>query len=121
MLANDFFSVISKEIIEGGIETRIKFNAGHFIYQAHFPENPITPGVCILQIAKELIEEHVAKKLFMTEAKNIKYLQVLDPINRPEVFFKMKITEDEGFVHAGITVESDDICFTKITATYKNA
>lgn len=120
MLANDFFSVVSKEITEGGFETKIKFNSGHFIYKAHFPENPITPGVCILQIAKELVEEHAGKKLFMTEAKNIKYLQVLDPISRPEVFFKIKMTEDEGIIHAGITVESDEICFTKITATYKN-
>ena len=39
--------------------TRIKLNKDHDIYNGHFPNNPITPGVIIIQIIKEILEEKV--------------------------------------------------------------
>lgn len=121
MLANDFFSLINKTSTDGSFEALVGFNSAHFIYQAHFPGNPITPGVCILQIAKELLEQHVEKPLVMKEAKNIKYLQVLDPVSHPEVYFKLKIQENGDSIVANIIVELGEICFTKISASYINA
>ena len=36
--------------------TRIKLNKDHDIYNGHFPNNPIIPGVIIIQIIKEILD-----------------------------------------------------------------
>ena len=56
-LLNDLYSIISRTDGEGRCDFTIELNPQHFIYKAHFPGEPITPGVCIMQIAKELLEE----------------------------------------------------------------
>ena len=40
-----------------GQEVKIRLNPDHEIYRAHFPGNPITPGVCIVQIISEVLGE----------------------------------------------------------------
>jgi 3-hydroxyacyl-[acyl-carrier-protein] dehydratase len=35
-------------------KVKVKLNQNHEIFSGHFPGNPILPGVCSLQIAKEL-------------------------------------------------------------------
>ena len=51
---DSLYSVTQSRKTEGGFEFDISFFPGHFIYKAHFPGEPITPGVCIIQIATEL-------------------------------------------------------------------
>ena len=55
------------------------------VYAGHFPGYPITPGVCLVQIALELIEEmagqagHDDKKGRLVAAKNIKFTSPVFP------------------------------------------
>ena len=56
---NNLYHIVSKDVVDASIRYNIHLDASHFIYQAHFPDEPITPGVCIIQIAKELLEEHL--------------------------------------------------------------
>ena len=96
ILKNSLYTIESAEM--SGTEARyvIKLNAGHFIYQAHFPGEPITPGVCIVQIAKELLEETVGRKLQVVKVKNVKFLSVVTPTQSTDVMFQLvKIMEDE--------------------------
>ena len=63
----------------------IKLDAEHFIYKAHFPGEPITPGVCIMQIAHELLECHMNQQLVIDCVKNIKFLRIITPTATPVV------------------------------------
>ena len=76
VLKNNFFFIESSEILDSEVCYDLRLNADHFIYKAHFPEEPITPGVCVIQIAKELLEEHL---------QNVKFLSVISPRQHPEV------------------------------------
>ena len=55
------------------------------VYVGHFPGYPITPGVCLVQIALELIEEMAGqagqddKKGRLVAAKNIKFTSPVIP------------------------------------------
>ena len=51
---DSLYSVTQSRKTEGGFEFDISLFPEHFIYKAHFPGEPITPGVCIIQIATEL-------------------------------------------------------------------
>ena len=58
MLNSTFYTIRKRTDTEGGVDYRVSLNASHIIYEAHFPGNPVTPGVCIIQIVKELVEAY---------------------------------------------------------------
>lgn len=72
-------------------------NKEHFIYKAHFPDEPITPGVCILQIGKELVEESLQRQLEIKQIKNVKFLSVISPETTPQITYHIEYgaTSDE--------------------------
>lgn len=58
---------------------RIRLNPGHEIYKAHFPEQPITPGVIIVRMAMELLSDALGRKAHLVGAPNIKFSSPLFP------------------------------------------
>ena len=120
-LQNSFYSVITKET---GAVTRfdIKMDASHFIYQAHFPGEPITPGVCIIQIAKELLELHLNFPLQICADKNVKFLHVISPTELSHVTYVFdKILPDEttNTFKAQVVIVSGETPLAKLSFTCK--
>lgn len=102
---------------------RLRLNPEHFIYQAHFPGEPVTPGVCILQIGKELLEELLQESLEISHVKNVKFLSVISPLKEKEIsytFKKIETSEDSQEVKAQIIVASDEETKAKISFTCRN-
>ena len=87
LLRNNLYTISQKEINGLNGCFTIELNSSHFIYLAHFPEEPITPGVCIVQIGQELLEllleESCLKKyrLEIKKVKNVKFLSVISPFS----------------------------------------
>ena len=105
------------------ISFRLRLNPEHFIYQAHFPGEPVTPGVCILQIGKELLAELLQESLEITHVKNVKFLSVISPLKEKEIsytFKKIETSEDSQEVKAQIIVASDEETKAKISFTCRN-
>jgi 3-hydroxyacyl-[acyl-carrier-protein] dehydratase len=57
----------------------IQLNPSHEIFKGHFPVNPILPGVCIVQILKEILMCHLDNRLSLCYSSSIKYLSFIDP------------------------------------------
>ena len=119
MLRNDFYTIRNILSGDGSIAIGIKLNPDHYIYKAHFPGNPITPGVCLIQIALELLEGNFERKFRLIEAKNIKYLKVISPLENPDIEYNIKYTYNSDLIQADICIVGGETLFTKITATYK--
>lgn len=49
------------------------------VYRGHFPGYPITPGVCLVQLALELIGERTGHKVRLVAAKTIKFVAPVIP------------------------------------------
>lgn len=97
-LKDGFYKVLElKRVSENQILAVIEINQAHDIYKGHFPNQPIVPGVCQIQIVKELLEELVGKKLKMTHGDNIKFTGMIIPNQTPvvnlEVNYKMNDLE----------------------------
>lgn len=88
----------------------------HFIYKAHFPGEPITPGVCIMQMALELLEKACGMRLSLECARNIKFLKVISPEETPVLnyCFEENVMED-GTVRSTINVLSKEETYAKIS------
>ncbi len=79
--------------MEGGLSATIEMDASNGIFEGHFPGNPIVPGVCTVQMIKELLEHKLGHPLRMTHASNIKYLGFISPVATPVVIFNLKVQE----------------------------
>ena len=121
MLKNKFYHVVSSEEQSGSsFKTILQINKEHEIFKGHFPSTPVVPGVCMMQMIKELIEEKVNKKLQLTNAANIKFLSVINPIDNStiDVEIKFSITVDSVKADAVISVNNTPY-FKFIKAVYK--
>lgn len=99
----------------------IELIASSLIYKAHFPEKPITPGVCIIQIATELLELLTGRKLSLTEVINAKYLAVINPDETQQVtytFSKMVHNDELKTLKVQAIVTSESTVCTKLSLLY---
>ena len=119
---NNLYHIVSKDVVDASICYNIHLDASHFIYQAHFPDEPITPGVCIIQIAKELLEEHLGIGLEIQKVKNVKFLNVISPLATPTVtyVFEKIIPDDSEKTYKVMTqVSSGETSLAKLSFTCK--
>lgn len=106
-LLNNLYTIQGKQIEVDKGSFAISLNPSCFIYQAHFPDEPVTPGVCIVQMGKELLEEFLQKPLYLTTIKNVKFLSVISPVETPNVVYqlnKVVMSETATDVKAQIVV-----------------
>ena len=82
-LKNSLYQITGKETNGTAVSYDLQLDASHVIYQAHFPGEPITPGVCIIQMAKELLEDHTGTAYEISGVKNVKFLAVISPVQSP--------------------------------------
>ena len=120
-LTEGFFIIESINSSEGGFETVLRTNPKHPIYKAHFPGNPITPGVCIIQAAGEMLELKLNRKLYLKTVKNVKFLSVIIPEEGKKVKYSFSnIVEDDSGVKTQILVSDDAIIYAKISLIFSN-
>ena len=120
-LKDNFFQVNNFCQTATGIDYTIELNPEHYIYQAHFPGNPITPGVCIIQIVKELTEEKKERKLFLKRVNQVKFLSVINPLENKEVTFSISISSEENDAYKiGAVVCNGERQFSKLSLLFVN-
>lgn len=112
-LNGDLFKVESRMegLPEGQSGFNIILNPDHLIYKAHFPGQPVTPGVCILQMLQELLSFQVGKQLFIKNIKNAKFISMMSPVtdSRVSVLFSSVTPEEGGIKAQGVVARRDDI------------
>lgn len=117
-LKNNLYNILSADPEEKSF--RIKLNPDCKIYKAHFPGKPITPGVCIIQIASELLNELMPCNRTLSTVGNAKFLSIINPLESEEVTFTFKkISEEDGYLKVSATVSDKDTIFTKLSLKYK--
>lgn len=98
MLLKDYYSIISQSADEatGAQLFRIRLNPEHEIYQGHFPEKAVSPGVCNLQIMKECAERIIGKELTIKTMAQCKMPAMITPDGTPELTVSVVVSETEG-------------------------
>jgi 3-hydroxyacyl-[acyl-carrier-protein] dehydratase len=96
MLTDSFFEIRSfacddTVAIQRKYHAVVSLNEKHPIYNGHFPGNPVVPGVCQIQIVKELVEKAVSHQLVLRESDNVKFLSMISPMVYPQLEFDILI------------------------------
>lgn len=114
----DFYTITSAtELTEGKIIYTISINASHAIYEGHFPNMPVTPGVVQLEIVKQLLGKTIGQEVKLSEMNSCKYLAILDPTKESIVDFELALTENEDGFKVNAVVKGLSV-YSKIAASY---
>lgn len=116
MLINDFYTCHDIRQSDNEFNCRIVFNEGHDIFKGHFPDHPVVPGVCMMEIVKELLQSQVDKTLMLSNADNVKFLRLITPDVQPII--KISWKETEGGYHANATFSMDSSVLFKLGGQY---
>jgi 3-hydroxyacyl-[acyl-carrier-protein] dehydratase len=119
MLLNNFFYINELSQSEQGIRAAIQINADHDILKGHFPQQPVVPGVCVLEMLKEVLQLALTRKLMMTESVMIKFLTIFTPERQTGAVFEIdhKMTDDKGW-QVSATLKHEDITFLKFKGVF---
>ena len=96
ILAGDFYSINDFHSSGNTVTAALEFNAAHEIFRGHFPQQPVVPGVCMMQVVKELTEQAVSKQLDLVTANELKFLAVIDPLTNNLITAELKYVEEVG-------------------------
>lgn len=119
-LLNDFYSILDFKSTENGISVLVKIDKEHSIFEGHFPNHPVTPGVCTMQIIKELSEKHFGKELMLKTARNVKFMAIINPEENEEVRFDLSFEPlGKGEISIKATVLMDENPALKFGGNFK--
>lgn len=121
MLLKDFYTIKSLENTDGTkYKAVLMINNKHEVFNGHFPGNPIMPGVCMMQIIKELTENVVGQELMMQSLTNVKFMALINPDNTPELLLDLDIMQtDEGTVKVKNVTLFNETVALKLSSIYK--
>ena len=119
MLQNDFFSFPAPQVEGNTVKATLKLNAAHKIFAGHFPQHPIVPGVCMMQMVKEVVESVIGKETNLSIAHNIKFLTIIDPRENGTIQLDYKFTiPEEGKIMIDAQLLNNPTVFFKFKGTF---
>jgi len=114
MLSDSFFKINSLVQEKNTVTAHLFLNAAHVIFDGHFPGMPVVPGVCMVEMIKEIFEEVIGQKTKLKSSRHIKFLNVLNPIVHAEVVAEINYGENlEGYTLVA-KIYAGDISFFKM-------
>ena len=120
MLLNNLYKIQNIHSTEKHL-VDIEIIPSHEIFLGHFPNNPVMPGVCLIQIIKECTEQITGKELQMLTGDNIKFTAVLDPRVHGNVKVSISLKEKEnGSLQADASVFYGEISFFSFKGSFRD-
>lgn len=116
-LINNFYHIVAAESFDEKYICKVKLNAEHDFYRVHFPGNPVTPGVCLVQMATEILEQEYHRVLVLCKANSIKFKRPVGPNEMP-LFLFTKIDFEGDKLSTRVSIEDDNGQLVKMVLEY---
>lgn len=95
-LTDDLFKIVS-ERADGTVNVMtLELNPEHYIFKAHFPEMPVVPGACLLQILTELASMKAGRNLAISGIRLSKFINPVLPDKDLTINCSFRKFEDTG-------------------------
>tara|TARA_R110002167_G_scaffold163242_13_gene360001 strand:- start:422 stop:796 length:375 start_codon:yes stop_codon:yes gene_type:complete len=119
MLIEGLYTIIDFKQEGSQVNALVKLDKDHEVFKGHFPGNPVMPGVCMIQMIKELTEKATGSVLFLSVASNIKFMAIINPVINDTIQLVLNITVENDTVKVKNTVSFEDTLALKLGATFK--
>lgn len=115
MLMHDFFTITHSQGAFPSFQVRLTVNARHRLFEGHFPGQPVIPGVCLMEMVKEVAEVVICggHKMRLVSAEQLKFLTLLDPLKMDDLEMRLDgdRREDGSVKVIAVLLESGKPCF----------
>ncbi len=118
MLLEDFYTYTIDSQDDNSIELSIEINKDHQIFEGHFPGIPIVPGVCQIQMVKEILSKHLNKKLQLKTSKAIKFLGMLNPNETTSIKGVINYKPSETGTYVNAILSNENSIILKLSGEY---
>jgi len=120
MLLDNFYKLQSLDKTgDEAFTAHITLNARHEIFKGHFPGNPVTPGVCMIQIIKEIIQQVVSAPLILQSASNVKFTALINPEVNPDLKLDLEVHQiEDGLIKVKNTSFFEDTVALKLSCIF---
>lgn len=118
MLKDNFFFIKCVEVNDLELIFSLSINESHEIFEDHFPNQPVTPGVTLIQMVEECLEEYFQKKLKVKTIANVKFLNVLNPTESNQFNIVINYIENSEELKVKAVGENDEKVFFKLSGIY---
>lgn len=129
LLKDTFFTLKRTEHSAGENYTdrttaRVELNPQHPIFQGHFPGKPIVPGVCEIEMVKEILTTVTDSRYQLSKIKLCRFKAVLTPATCTEVDILIEWNQGdtaESTMFDARVVGTDGTVYLEMTAEKTNA
>ncbi|MHB8208513.1 hypothetical protein [Mucilaginibacter sp.] len=118
MLHPNLFTFTDLQAEGDNLKTTITLNAGHPIFKGHFPGQPVLPGVCMMQMVKEITEVYIDKKIQLQKARELKFLSIIDPIKHSSIQMELSIKNVNNEIKVDARLLNATILFFKFSGIF---
>ncbi len=119
-LLDDFYTLNTLTETESGISAEVTLNPKHRIFNGHFPDNPVVPGVCMMQMIKEVLQLSRKRTFILSEGSNVKFVNILNPDENQRVELVHEIVRDNGEeVKLKSTIRNNETVFIKFAGSFR--
>ena len=118
LLKDNLYHIVESEKGEEAGTYVLRVSETFPLFKGHFPGSPVLPGVCILQIFKELAEMDLAvgTSLRYNEIKQCKFLQPVAMTKPVDLTVSLSLKQEGGFWNLSASLKDDATLFTTIKA-----
>jgi 3-hydroxyacyl-[acyl-carrier-protein] dehydratase len=107
----NFYKITGMDIMdaEDNVSLLIKFNPEHNVFKGHFPDQPVVPGVCLIEIITDCLSGLMRMPCKLVESDYIKFLKPIIPNTADTYTLNIalhKLSVDEVIVEAIINIYS---------------
>lgn len=101
------------------ITAEISINPEHEILKAHFPDQAVVPGVCMLEMIKDVLSEARLKRMSLVQSSYVKFLHLLTPQQTTHVSVVLNVKQQQNFISCDASIQWGDTIFMKSKADYQ--
>jgi len=119
-LINKLYVAVSRKEEGNASDFTISMDWEHSIFKGHFPENPVLPGVCTIQIIGELLAEILDNDVRLEKASAVKYPAFISPAHGREFNFSIRHSlKEDGSVACSANVYKGNITFCTFKGEFR--
>jgi len=119
MLQGDFFHITQLEPTDNTVRALLEINPAHPIFAGHFPGQPVVPGVCMMQMVKEITEDVLGRATRLVKADQLKFLALLVPAESRGLRMELKLnTRETGETGVDAQLLNESTLFFKFKGSF---
>lgn len=117
MLILNYYTILRQSQESDAYLFEVSLNADCNVYQGHFPGEPISPGVCNIQMLKECLEIVLEHSVLLDTIQQCRFTTLVTPVAYPELEVRIYLLkQEEGRVKFKATLGKGENVYLELKA-----